>query len=129
MIWGALIGGLIGAGITYLGLRRARRSTDAEAFGQALLVLYRLQPDRVMMNLSSDAAAEAARVTELAQQTDRARERLLVVSAGHPHRDVRDLAKMAHVKLGNVHHLMGWQVMDMYRHRDNPEWEASYRKE
>jgi hypothetical protein len=133
MIWGALIGGLIGAGIpgflTYLGLRRARQSTDAEAFGPALLLLYRLQPDRVMMNLSSDAAAEAARVTELAQQTDRARERLLVVSAGHPRRHVRELARMAEVKLGNVHHLMGWQVMDMYRHRDNPEWEAHYRNE
>ena len=49
-MWAALLGGLIGAGIpgflTYMGLRRARQSNDAEAFGPALLLLHRLEPYR-----------------------------------------------------------------------------------
>ena len=42
MSWGAFLGGLIGASIpavlAYIGLRRARQSNDAEAFGPALLL-------------------------------------------------------------------------------------------
>ena len=132
MIWGALLGGLIGAGIpamlTYMSLRRARQSTDAEAFGPALLLLYRMQPDQVMMNISPDADVDAGRLTEMAQQTNKARGRLLVVRAGHPRRQVRDLADIAQVKLGNAHYAMGWQVTDMHQNRDNPEWVDRYRE-
>jgi len=51
MDWSALAGGLIGAGIppilAYVGLRRARQSADAEAFGLAVLLLDRVHPERV----------------------------------------------------------------------------------
>src|SRR5260370_27215264 len=85
MDWGALIGGLIGAGIpavlAYLGLHRARQSADAETFGPAVLLLDRLNPDRVTINLNPDAAAEAEKWAELQRQLDVARERPLVVIA------------------------------------------------
>ena len=133
MIWGALLGGLIGAGIpgflTYMGLRRSRQSNDAEAFGPAMLLLYRLEPDRVMMNVSSDADAEYEKWKGFPEQIARARERLLVVSAGNPRRRVRDLANVAQVKLGNVHHAMGWQLDFMLSNRDNPGWVEIYRKD
>jgi hypothetical protein len=125
MEWGALIGGLIGAGIpailTYLGLRRTRQSTDAEAFGPALLLLDRLHPDRVAMNLR-DADTEAATWVELQQQLHEARERLLVVSAGHPRRRVRQLAQDAQIKVANAFSSSQWVVGDMLRNRDNTEW-------
>jgi hypothetical protein len=131
MIWGALVGGLIGAGIpgllTYTGLRRGRQATDAEAFGPAMLLLYRMQPDRIMMNVSRDADTETANMTELAQQTQAARERLLIVRAGHPRQRVRKLADHAQVKIGNLLHAMGWQVHDMLTVKNNPEWEEHYR--
>jgi hypothetical protein len=83
MNWGALLGGLIGGSIaavlTYIGLRRGRQSTDAEAFGPALLLLYRMEPNRIMFNINPNVEAEAARLAQLSQQTDTARERLLVV--------------------------------------------------
>ncbi len=106
MDWSALIGGLIGAGIpavlAYLGLHRARQSADAEAFGPAVLLLDRVNPDRVTMNLNADAAAEAPKWAELQRQLDTARERLLVVSAGNPRRHVRELARAAEVKVDNA---------------------------
>ena len=90
MIWGALLGGLIGAGIpgllTYVGLRRSRQASDAEAFGPAMLLLDRFQPERVMFNISPDGDVEAGKWADLAQQTDTTRGRLLVVRAGHPRR-------------------------------------------
>jgi hypothetical protein len=65
MIWGALLGGLIGAGIsgflTYLGLRRTRQASDAEAFGPAVLLLDRFQPDRVMFSISRDPKRPSGR--------------------------------------------------------------------
>jgi hypothetical protein len=121
MEWGALVGGLIGAGIpavlTYLGLRRARQSTDAEAFGPALLLLDRLTPDRVAINLR-DAETEATEWAELELQRDIARERLLVVSAGHPRRRVRELAQETQVKIANAFRDSGLLVRDMLRRDD-----------
>jgi hypothetical protein len=132
MTWGALLGGLIGAGIpgllTYMGLRRGRQSNDAEAFGPALLLLHRLQPDGVMWNVSSDAAVEAAKWEGFPEQIAMARERLLVVRAGNPRRRVRDLAGIAEIKLGNVYRAMGYQLRDMLTNRDNPEWVVHYRE-
>jgi hypothetical protein len=132
-MWAALVGGLIGAGIpavlTFMGLRRSRQSNDAEAFGPAMLLLYRLEPDRVMMNVSSDAAAEYEKWKDFPRLIAAARERLLVVSAGNPRRRVRELASVAQVKLGNVHHAMGWQVDFMLSNRDNPGWVEIYRKD
>jgi hypothetical protein len=131
-MWAALLGGLIGAGIpgflTYMGLRRARQSNDAQAFGPALLLLHRLEPYRVMMNVSRDLEVEAAKWTDMPQKIEAARERLLVVSAGNPRHRVRELAFAAQVKLGNVHHAMGWQLSDMLTHKDNLEWVDIYRK-
>jgi hypothetical protein len=133
--WGAFLGGLIGASIpavlTYIGLRRARQSNDAEAFGPALLLplLYRVQPDRVMVNISPEPSVRTVRLMKLSQETDTARERLLVVSAGHPRRRVRDLAGLAQVKLGNANHAKGWQVADMQMGKDNPEWVDHYRED
>jgi hypothetical protein len=114
--------------LTYIGLRRARQSNDAEAFGPALLLrlLYRIQPDRVMVNISPEPSVRTVRLMKLSHETDTARERPLVVSAGHPRRRVRDLADLAQVKLGNVNHAMGWQVGDMGE--DNPEWVDHYRE-
>ena len=86
MDWSALIGGLIGAGIpavlAYLGLHRARQSADAEAFGPAVLLLDRVNPDRVTMNLNADAAAEAPKWAELQRQLDTARERCSLSAPG-----------------------------------------------
>lgn len=117
MDWNALVGGLIGAGIpaalVYLGLHRARQSADAEVFGPAVLLLDRLNPERVTINLNPDAIAEGAKWAELQRQLDVARERLLVVSAGHPRRHVRKLAQTGRgsgrqclpcVKLGGAGH-------------------------
>jgi hypothetical protein len=130
--WGALLGGFIGAGIpgwlAYVGMRRGRQATDAAAFGPAMLLLDRMHPDRITFNVSGDADAEPTKVGELAEQTQTARERLLIVRAGHPRRQVRELADVAQVKLGNVHHALGWQVGDLLRNRDNPAWGDHYRE-
>jgi hypothetical protein len=88
MIWGALLGGLIGAAIpgvlTYVGLHRTRQAADAEAFGPAMLLLDRFQPDQVMLFFSGDVEVESAKWAELPQQVAAARERLLVIRAGAP---------------------------------------------
>jgi precorrin-2 methylase len=132
MDWSALVGGLIGAGIpavlAYLGLHRARQSADAEVFGPAVLLLDRLNPDRVTMNLNPDATAEAARWAELQRQLDLARERLLIVSAGHPRRRLRRLAQDAQVKIANAFQASNWAVRDLQANKDNPEWMDHARK-
>jgi hypothetical protein len=91
---GALLGGFIGAGIpawlAYLGMRRGRQATDATAFGPAMLVLDRMHPDRILFNVSGDSDGEATKVREVAEQTLTARERLLIVRAGHPRSRVRE---------------------------------------
>ena len=131
MDWGALVGGLIGAGIpgvlAYLGLRRGRQSADAETFGPAVLVLAQLDPQRVTFNFSPDAAAEADKWKELQQRVDQARERLLVVSAGNPRRQVRELAQVAEAKLAAAIQASSWVVRDMQARRDNPGWLATAR--
>jgi hypothetical protein len=132
MDWSALLGGFIGAGIpaslAFLGLRRQRQSTDAEAFGPALLLLDWLNPDRIAMNLSN-ADAETAKWQELRRQSDTAQERLLVVAAGHPRSGMRRRATDARVKLANAFTTSGWQASDMLRNRDaNGEWMDHARK-
>jgi len=121
----ALLGGLVGAGIpgflTYLGLLRGRQAADAEAFGPAVLLLDRVHPDRVMINMNSDPAVEGEKWAELRRQLDVARERLLVVSAGNPRLHVRELARLAEVKLTNAQQASAWVVHDMQRNKDNPE--------
>ena len=81
MDWNALIGALIGAGIpatlVYVGLHRQSQSADAEAFGRAVLLLDRVNPDRLTINLNPDAAAEANLLADMQRQIDVARERLL----------------------------------------------------
>lgn len=131
MNWAALFGGLIGGSIpailTYIGVLRGRQSADADLFGPALLLLYRMQPDFVMVNITVNAEVQDARLSEVSQLTDTARERLLVVRAGHPRRHVRELADIAQVKLGRAFGAMGWQVSDMLGNKDNPEWVEHYR--
>lgn len=133
MEWSALIGGLIGAGVpavlTYLGLRRGRQSSDAEAFGPAMLLLDLVHPDRVSFNVSSDPEVETAKWAQLAQQNQTARERLLVVSTGHPRRRIRELAREAQVKLANAYQASGWQASDVARHKNDPDWRARALKE
>jgi hypothetical protein len=132
MIWGALLGGLIGAGIsgflTYLGLRRTRQASDAEAFGPAVLLLDRFQPDRVMFSISRDPEEEAAKWADVPQQVETARGRLLVVRSGHPRRRVRNLAHAAQSKIASTYTASRWQVADMLANRDNPEWVTHFRK-
>ncbi|MFD9485644.1 hypothetical protein ACFWBX_16985 [Streptomyces sp. NPDC059991] len=110
--------------MTYLGLRRARQSSDAEAFGPAVLFLDLVHPDRVSLNVSPDQETEAAKWAALSQQAQTARERLLVVSAGHPRRRVRELAQEAQVKLANAHQASGRQASDVAKHEGDPEWRA-----
>jgi hypothetical protein len=66
--WSALIGALIGAGIpatlVYVGLPR-RQSADAEAFGPAVVILDRINPDRLTINFNPDQSAEAATLADL----------------------------------------------------------------
>lgn len=128
----ALVGGLVGAGIpaslAYVGLRRGRQSADAEAFGPAVLLLDRVNPDRVTMNLHPDPALVAAQWAELERQLDTARERLLIVSAGNPRYRVRELARLAEVKITNAYKASGWAIRDMQANRDNPEWMDHARK-
>jgi hypothetical protein len=122
MDWGALLGGFIGAGIpailAYLGLSRGRQSADAEAFGPAVLLLYRVEPQRVTANVSRDASVEQEWWAEQKEQLEVARERLLVVSAGNPRRRVRELARSAEVKVHNAYHASHWLVLDMQKNRD-----------
>jgi precorrin-2 methylase len=126
MDWNALVGALIGASIpgilTYLGLRRGRQSADAEAFGAAILLLDRVNPERVSINLNPDTTAESAKWAELQEQLAVARGRLLVVSAGHPRRHVRELALATEVKVTNAFQASHWAVSDMQANRDNREW-------
>lgn len=128
MDWGALLGGLIGAGIpailTYLGLHRARQASDAEAFGPALLLLERIDPDRVSVNVSADLDVETAKWADLAKQNEIARAGLLVVSAGHPRRRVRELAETAQIKLANAYNDSRWQADDMAHHKGDQDWRA-----
>jgi hypothetical protein len=132
MDWGPFVGGLIGAGIpailAYLGLRRGRQAADAEAFGPAVLLLYRVHPDRVLINLNPDGAKEQEKWADLQKQLDVARERLLIVSAGNPRRHARQLARSAEVKLSTVYQRSSWAVRDLQEHRDNPEWVKEARK-
>lgn len=132
MDWNALLGGLIGAGIpavlAYLGLRRAGQSADANAFGPAILLLDRVNPDRVAINVNPDAQAEDAKWAELRQQLGVARERLLTVSAGNPRRYVRELARDADVKLTNAFEAARWVIVDMEANKDNPEWMGTARQ-
>jgi hypothetical protein len=132
LAWNALIGALIGAGIpatlVYVGLHRQRQSADAEAFGPAVLLLDRVNPDRLMISLIPDPVAEAAMLADLRQQISLARERLLVVSAGNPRRQVRMLARIAEVKLANVFHGSSWAVRDLQANRNNPAWLDHARK-
>src|SRR6266566_2620352 len=60
--------------------------------------------------------------------SDTARERLLVVSAGNPRRHVRDLAQAAEVKVDNAFKASLWVVRDMQANRDNPDWMDHARK-
>jgi hypothetical protein len=124
--WSALLGGLIGAGIpaslTYLGLRRSRQAADAEAFGPAVLLLYRIDPVRVTINVNPDRASEQEKWADLQKQLDVASERLLVVSAGNPRRHVRELARSAEVKLATAYQRSSFAVRDLLDNRDNPEW-------
>jgi hypothetical protein len=123
--WSALMGGLIGAGIpavlAYLGFRRQRQSSDAQAFGPALLLLDELEPMRISINVGT-TDVEQQKWEKLRAQSDLARERLLVIAAGHPRKHVRDLAADAAVKVANAYTHSAWQAADMVRHRDNPEW-------
>jgi hypothetical protein len=76
----------------------------------------------VTFNFSPDVAAEADKWKELRQRTDQARERLLVVSAGNPRRQVRELAQVAEAKPTAAIQASGWVVHDMQAKRDNPGW-------
>jgi hypothetical protein len=122
----ALVGGLIGAGIpgflTYLGLLRGRQAADAEAFGPAVLLLDRINPDGVTANFNPDPGQEQQKWAELDGQLGVARERLLVVSAGNPRRYVRMLARSAEVAVTRAYGDSKWAVRDMQAARDNPEW-------
>jgi hypothetical protein len=130
--WTALIGALIGAGIpsllVYLGLQRQRQSAGAEAFGPAVLVLDRANPDRPATNLVPDPVAGAVLLADLQRQVNLARERLLVVSAGNPRRQVRRLARIAEVKLASVFHGSSWAVSDLHASRANAGWMDHARK-
>jgi len=132
MDWNALIGALIGAGIpsilVYIGLHRQRQSADAEAFGPAVLLLDRANPDRLATNLIPDPVAEAALLADLQRQINLARERLLVVSAGNPRRQVRKLARVAEVRLASVFHGSSWAVRDLQANRASPGWIDHARK-
>src|SRR5689334_7236325 len=55
------------------------------------------------------------------ERVDAARERLLVISAGHPRRDIRELAEQAQVKLANLRNPSQRAVMDLLAHKNNPE--------
>lgn len=128
MSWSALVGAFIGAGIPtilgYIKALNARRMADAEAFGPALLLLDRMDPIRVTMNVGS-REVERARWEELSKRVDAACERLLVISAGHPRRVVRELARQAQRKLSNVRQASSWAVSDLLQNRDNPTAPAS----
>jgi hypothetical protein len=128
----ALVGGLVGAGIpatlAYVGLLRGRQSADAEAFGPAVLLLDRVNPDRVAININRDPYVEPEKWGQLGRQLDLARERLLIVSAGNPRRHVRELARLAEVKVFNAYNASSWLISDMLANRDNPEWMDHARK-
>jgi hypothetical protein len=128
----ALVGGLVGsfipATLTYLGLVRGRQSADAEAFGPALLLLDRVNPERVTINLNPDPSLEAEKWAELEKLLDTARERLLVVSAGNPRLYVCELAWSADVKVFNAYNASAWAVRDLQANRVNPEWMDYARK-
>jgi hypothetical protein len=66
-----------------------------------------------MMNVILDADAEYEKWKDMPELIAAARERLLVVSAGNPRRRVQDVANVAQVKLGNVHHHMCRQLNDV----------------
>jgi hypothetical protein len=122
----ALLGGLVGAGIpgflTGLGMLRGRQASDAEAFGPAVLLLDRVNPDRVTMNISPDSAVEAEKWTGLQRQLEVARERLLVVRAGSPRHRVRELAGLAEVRVFNAYNASLWAIHDLQANRPNPPW-------
>jgi hypothetical protein len=121
----ALVGGLVGAFIpatlTYMGLLRSRQSADAKAFGPAVLLLHRVHPERVTINLNPDRSLEARKWAELEKQLDTARERLLVVSAGNPRRYVREFAVSAEASVTKAYEASAGAVRDLQENRDNSE--------
>jgi hypothetical protein len=82
----------------------------------------------VTINFNPDTAVENAKWTELQAQLSLARERLLVVSAGHPRRHVRELALVTEVKVTSAFEASHWAVHDMQVKRDNHEWMDRARK-
>jgi hypothetical protein len=122
MDWSALVGGLVGAGIpavlAYLGLHRARQSADAEAFGPAVVLLDRINPEWVAMSVNPDVSVERAKWAQLQRQLDVARERLLVVSAGNPRRHIRELARGTEAKVTNAFQASGWVAGEIQANRD-----------
>ena len=66
-------------------------ATVAQAVGPAVLLLDRMDPVRVTINVGN-AEVEEARWKELTQQVYAARERLLIIAAGHPRQYIRKLA-------------------------------------
>lgn len=122
MDWSAFAGGLAGAGIpaalAYLGLHRARQPAGAEAFGPAVVLLDRINPEWVAMSVNPDASVERAKWAQLQRQLEVARERLLIVSAGNPRRHVRELARGAEAKVTNAFQASGWVAGEMQASRD-----------
>lgn len=125
MDWGTLIAALVGAAIpgtiTLLRLRRDRPERDATAVASAQLLVEQLEPlTRLIFAASPEVEQERHKVLSL--QVTETRQRLLALAASHPRRVVRERARIAQHKLGELASASTYALQDTLHSRANAEW-------
>jgi len=103
--WSSLLAALIGAAIPgtlgYLKQAHDRRAVDAEVLGGVTNLLMDLDPQRALMNKTSDPEVTRKHIDGLHDEEAQLRKQLMTIAAGHPRKRVRELAFKMHVALFN----------------------------
>jgi hypothetical protein len=132
VFFGAVAGGLIGAGIpavmTWLGwrnerarLREERQWADAEIVADARHFLTDVDPVQRGANINTAPGAEDALWASLDQRRGDVQRRLFRLAAGHPSSIVRSAAKRLEPLLVTAAVQSKWQVDDVIKGRNNAQ--------
>ena len=116
---GAFAGAALSAVLTHQGRReehrREQQRTDAAVLGPVMAFLVDADPDRLAINVRSDAAEQEKVMSALRERLDGIYGSLLILSAGHPSEQVRDLARKLAVAVRNNLTSASWLVNDLIR--------------
>lgn len=123
-VLGALVGALVGGGLTALitmrGWRRERAWQDAEVIADVRQLLQDISPEQRAANVNPAPGAEDELWKSLRQRRGQVCRRLLVLSVAHPSADVRAVAGKLEGELTWAVVHSQWHVSDMLRGRDTP---------